>query len=371
MLDVPATDALDKAARVALRRVDDRPERGVVEVVPRGEAGQAVLPGLRPQQPPRLTLAREGAVEAADRLDPDQVAQHEHVQRDLEAELGLDLLSRVGARSRLVVLDDAAGAEGIEIDAVDLSGEREAAEVEAALKLGSRAVGAEGDLEAPRNERQLRLCLAAGELLEVAPQALLELVSLHLGQLEPSVDVAGESVVEALPQEGERLVEAVGLDPLRLQSLRQAREEPVERLVRNGAAQSRVDLAVDRAWVDETLDEPDRGALRERLELGDTERCTTRLLLEHHRMRQPRRPREGRERSIEPALPAVGPRQVPRRLRVAGRQRGDGANPLALARRVLERPDEGGQSPTACPAGKVVGIAGGADVLPERARLSG
>jgi hypothetical protein len=40
-------------------------------------------------------LAGERLVEAAERLDADEIAQHQHVERDLELDLALDLRSRV------------------------------------------------------------------------------------------------------------------------------------------------------------------------------------------------------------------------------------------------------------------------------------
>src|SRR5581483_5382521 len=118
--DVAAADPADDRAGVLSGPLDHRPERLVVEIVAGGEAGQAVVFRLRPQEPARPTLAGEGTVQASQRLDADQIAQHEHVQRDLQLQLGLDLLCRVGARARLVVLDDAARTEGVDIDPVDL-----------------------------------------------------------------------------------------------------------------------------------------------------------------------------------------------------------------------------------------------------------
>src|ERR687888_1474954 len=86
----------------------------------------------------------------------------------------------------LVVLDDPARREGRDVDAVDLPGEVEARlELQAALELRGRALGAERDLEPARDERELRARLVADELLEVAPERLLELGRLEVGQLEP------------------------------------------------------------------------------------------------------------------------------------------------------------------------------------------
>src|SRR5919109_1464227 len=119
----------------------------------------------------------------AERLDPHQVAKNEHVERDLEPELGVDARSRVRRLSRLVVLDDPAGAERIHVDPVDLSGQREAVEIEAALELGRRPLRAERDLEFARDERRLRCRLGADEVLEVALESAHELAALEIGEL--------------------------------------------------------------------------------------------------------------------------------------------------------------------------------------------
>ena len=88
--------------------------------------------------------------------------------------------------ARLVVLDDPARAERLDVDAVDLSRERQARrELEPALQLRRGAVVPERDLEAPRLERQLRRALVLDERIEVPPQRLVELARLHLGQIHP------------------------------------------------------------------------------------------------------------------------------------------------------------------------------------------
>ena len=80
-------------------------------------------------------------------------------------------------------------------------------EIEAALQLGRRALGAERDLEPARDEPQLRLGLGANERLEVAPEPLVELAALEVGQLEPRLRPAGDRLGQALAQELERLVQ--------------------------------------------------------------------------------------------------------------------------------------------------------------------
>ena len=149
---------------------------------------------LRAEHPARGAGARERAVDAAERLDPGEVAEHEHVERHLEPPLLVDLPRRERALARLVVLDDPARAHRVDVDPVDLAAQEEpVAELEAALQLGRGAVGAEPDLEAPRQEAELRLGLRPHEPLEVAPQALAQLGRLDLAQLEPHARAEGAS----------------------------------------------------------------------------------------------------------------------------------------------------------------------------------
>ena len=102
----------------------------------------------------------------------------------------------MGGLARLVVLDDPARAERVEIDAVDLPGEGERPQVEPALELRRGPLGPERDLELARHELKLRRRFVPDELLQVAQQALLELTSLELGQLHPD---AVHRLGEALP----------------------------------------------------------------------------------------------------------------------------------------------------------------------------
>ena len=97
-----------------------------------------------------------------------------------------------------------------------------------------------------------------------------------------------------------RRLDAVGPD-----LLRQPCEESVERGVRDGAAQLRVDLRVDVARIEEALDEPGLRAVCEALELGDGKRRSRRELLEHERMRQPRLAHECVACAVKPAFPFV------------------------------------------------------------------
>ena len=148
----------------------------------------------------------------------------------------------------LVVLDDPPRAERVDVDAVDLAAQVEAvAERQAPLQLGRRALRAEADLEPARHELQLRACLVAGKALEVAPQPFFELGRLQLRQVEP--DTAPERVVEAAAKEAERPFDVLRRHTVVPEFLRQPRVELVQRAVRDGAAQHRVDDGVDRLRV--------------------------------------------------------------------------------------------------------------------------
>src|SRR5512133_1108352 len=268
VLHVACSDPLDEASRELLCPVDLTPERLLVEVVVAREARNAVLLCLRSQQPAGVALAGERPVDPAERLDADEVAKHEHVERDLQLQLGLDLRRRMSGLARLVVLNDPACTERVEIDAVDLSGEREGAEIESSLELLRRALRAERNLEAARDQLQLRGGLVPQERLQVAQQALLELTPLQVGQLHPN---PSHRLAETLAHEAKRIVELVRPELLDAEPLGDAREELVQRAMGDLAAQAGIDDLVDRARADQPADEPDRTASGTRLQLGDAE----------------------------------------------------------------------------------------------------
>src|SRR5262249_44863829 len=152
--------------------------------------------------------AGECAVDAPERLDADEIAQDEHVQRDLELQLVVDLLCGVRASPRLVVLHDPARTERIDVDSVDLAAQVDVlAKVEPALQLGRRAVRAEAHLEASRQQLERRCRLVAHEALEIAPQALLQLRRLKLRELQ--ADAAAQRVVEAAAEESDSLLDVL------------------------------------------------------------------------------------------------------------------------------------------------------------------
>ena len=143
-----------------------------------GIVNDPVLLRLGAQQPARVALSGKRPVDPAEGLGPDEVAEDEHVQRDLQLQLRLDLRRRVRGLPRLVVLDDPARAERVEVDPVDLAGKREGVEIEPSLQLRRRPLRPERDLEPARDELELRGRLVAHEGFEIAEQALLELAPL-------------------------------------------------------------------------------------------------------------------------------------------------------------------------------------------------
>ena len=153
--------------------------------------------------------------------------------------------------------------------------------------------------------------------------------------------------------------------------LRHAREELEQRAVRDRAAQLRVHLGVDRPRVEEALDEPRRRAVGEPLELRHVERQARAELLEDQRMGDAASAAGTRRtRAVELPLPAVRARERVRLAGVARGELGERAQPLALGRRVVERPRERRQRPPARPAAHVVGVEERLHVVPERARLA-
>ena len=205
----------------------------LVEIVVARETGDAVLLRLGAQQPACVALSGERPVDPAEGLDPDEVAQDEHVQRDLQLQLRLDLGRGVCGLTRLVVLDDPARAERVEVDAVDLPGQREGVEIEPSLQLLRRPLRPERHLEPARDELELRGRFVAHEGFEIAEQALLELAPLEVGQLHPD---PGHRLREALAQELERPVELLRTQLLDPELLRQTGEELVQRRVCDLAA---------------------------------------------------------------------------------------------------------------------------------------
>src|ERR1043166_6105371 len=136
--NVALANAGDGGARLLLRPLDLAPEPLLVDVVVARVTRHAVLTRLGPQHPPSDALAGQRAVAPAERLDPHEVAQDEHVERDLQVQLVLDPPRGIRGLARLVVDDHPARAARISGDPVDLARDREPAEIEPALPLSGR-----------------------------------------------------------------------------------------------------------------------------------------------------------------------------------------------------------------------------------------
>ena len=121
-----------------------------------------------------------------------------------------------------------------------------------------RALAAERDLEAARHERRRRLALLLDERREIAPERLVELPLLHLGEVHP---YPAHGLVEALPHQARGRLQVLRLELLDPELGRDAGEEAVEGVVRDAAALLRVGLGVNRLRIEEPLDEPGRGAV--------------------------------------------------------------------------------------------------------------
>ena len=93
------------SGRASLAPAPWRPRPGPRTRPRRGSRSSRSRAARRPcasarSSPRALALARERPVEPAERLDPDEVAQHEHVERDLEPQLLLDLGGGVAGAPR-------------------------------------------------------------------------------------------------------------------------------------------------------------------------------------------------------------------------------------------------------------------------------
>src|SRR4029453_843674 len=260
--DVSGADVPGELSRGLASSVHLGPELVLVQVVV-ARAADDVLLRVRAKETPRPAPAGEGPGEAPQRLDPDEIPEHEHVERDLEAELLLHLARRRRMLARLVVLDDPTRAQRLDVDPVDLPREDEVlAELEAALKLRSGTLAAKGDLEVTRLERGVGRGLDTNESFEVARQRLFQLAALQLRHLQPN---AAEGPLEALTHEVDRILHLLGPDAVAPENLGEAGEELEERAVGDRAAELRVDFRIDRPRVQHPIDEPGRGAVGEAL----------------------------------------------------------------------------------------------------------
>ena len=202
------------------RGLDLAPERLLVEVVVLREPGKVLARALA-EHPARESPPGERAVDAAERLDADEVTEREDVERNLEAKLSVDVARRVRALAGLVVLNDPARAERVEVDPVDLPGEPEI--------VTERQARAEALEPRGRSRTRPRACagrscdvgrrLVAQEALEVRAQRVPELGLLQLGEIEP--DPGLERVVETAMDERDRCLEVLGRHALGVELARQ------------------------------------------------------------------------------------------------------------------------------------------------------
>ena len=179
-------------------------------------------------------------------------------------------------------------------------------EVEAALELGRRALRAERDLEPARDERQLGLGLGADERLQVAPERPAR-SSLRWRSVSSSRDSAPPAIASV--RHSRRNSSASSSCSAGTCSAPSRFGSPEKNLKSAWWAIDPRMRASTSASIDlgssMPLDEPDRRAARERLELGDAEHRARAQRLEHGRVGQPGRPAERAERAVEPPLPAV------------------------------------------------------------------
>src|SRR4029453_3429821 len=173
-----------------------------------------------------------------------------------------------------------------------------------------RTLAAERHLEPLRDEPNLRRGLRARERFEIAPQRLIELLPLQLGQLHAH---AVYGLVETAAQERQRAIEVSLVEALDAEFLGDAAEELVQRAVRDRTSQLRIDVRVDRPRIKQSVDEPGGRAVREALELGHVEARPLAEVLEDERVAQQRRPAERLNGTVQATVPAVRERE-PRRL---------------------------------------------------------
>ena len=152
----------------------------------------------------------------------------------------------------------------------------------------------------------------------------------------------GKRVVETAIQEADGLLDLSRLHSLGPDLLGQPGEELVQSRVRDRTAELRVDLRIDRARRDDPLEEPDRRAGGESLELGCPEHSASTEVFEHTGIREPRRAPERSPSAVQAPRPAVrigeslGHREIGHG---EGRER---AQPLPIGGCLVERPRESG-----------------------------
>ena len=363
-LDVALADTNREPVRGRLPIVDGVPERVLVEIVVLRVAGQR-LAFAGPEQAASLALPGERPVDAAERLETDQVAQPSmysgicrrnslSISRAECAACPICSPARCRARQR-----DRRRCGRSSQSVRPSPRSRPRCSSCAARSLPNATSKRRGTSESSLTHSSCTTASRSRHSVESSSRVL------HVGHLHA---LSLERLVEAGAHEPDRCVFDTRLEPFDAQLLRHAREELEERRVRDGTFQLGVDLCIDRARIEEPVDEPGGRAVGEALQLRDVERRLRAELLEHEGMRQLRRPPKRGHGTLEAPLPAVRARQRVCTGAVARSKLGERPQPLALGRSVLELPRERGQRPAARPAPDVIRVEDGLHFFPERAR---
>ena len=259
---VAVSDPGDDRPGTLLRSRDLPPEVLLLGIVARRVPGDAVAARGGPQQPAGLAVTGERPIQPAERLDPDEVAQHEHVQRDLQPQLALDLGRRMRLLPRLVVPDDAARGEGSRSTRSILPESRN-------VSRSSPRCSSGAERSDPNDTSNLRGTSGSSESASArtSPSRSRQSPcssSMRSRSVSSSRDSAPPAIASARHSRMnvEGLVESLRRDAFGVEPLRQPGEELEQRLVGDRPAHPRIDLGVHRLRVDHPLDEPDRRAAR-------------------------------------------------------------------------------------------------------------
>ncbi len=139
--------------------------------------------------------------------------------------------------------------------------------------------------------------------------------------------------VDAAVEQLERCRQMLRTQPRDAQLRADAAEEQPQRVVHDRCPPTRASSGCSMSrGLQLPLDEPQRGAGLERLQLGHRVRLLARQPREHLTVPQPRGPLPGRQRALDPrpGAPAVRRRERQCRRRVAARERGECLQPLAF-----------------------------------------
>ena len=214
------------------------------------DAGQPRVGALE-QQAARapVVVAAQRLVEAADRLEAEQLRQREQVEADLQARV----LEPLGLRRRalaLVVVDDRLAAVGADVDAVDAALQAQLA----AGQLGRPQRVLRRRRSAARTRCGAKAELPVGGLLDVAQQVGLQAAQRRAPALGVGRDrgVVG-ALVERGAQQRAGLVEALGRQRA---AVGQRAQRVLQDAVGELAAQHRLGIGLERGRAQQALDEP-------------------------------------------------------------------------------------------------------------------